>query len=361
MLSHHSPWSMIAVLQEMEENGNCPHTETSQYLFLMLSKVALNTLVLSFWLRSITRSFLGILSMSMYLADLILIGFISWTWWFKEDLDVHKSMCFVLSHSSAVYSMLPLPVLLVGTFDYATIHYMEVCQKSPIRTVSHCVSALLMWTLACFYSFWYNNIDLMIIQYKEGMNALVCPVQDSAVVSYFSLSLFIAAGAVLLLYCRTVPRWVCLVNRLSSKRAWPFIPTSDLAFSQGQEKLKEGLAEELCTDDDQQGRPPLFVSLTLCFILNWTPYLTMSVACDLLGFAVPAYATVNLLWTACANSLFAGLAFWYSSDEHGPFYKLPDDICAWSFYWHLSRKDSQWSASKKHNKLSTLSERLLEI
>ncbi|KAG9270305.1 putative G-protein coupled receptor 160 [Astyanax mexicanus] len=359
MLLHHSTGSMIAVLQEMEENGTCTHNETLQYLFLMLSKVALNTLVLSFWLRSITRSFLGIFSISIYLADLVLIGCISWIWWFRENLDIHKSMCFTLAHSSSVYSMLPLPVLLVGTLDYAYVRHMAVPQNSPSRTASHCMAVVLVWTLACFYSLWYTNSELLTIQYNEEINALVCPVHGSAVVSYFNFSLSIVASAVLLLHCRGISHWVRLVNKLNSRKSWPFTPRSDIAFSNMAEKLKERTAGELCTDDDQQSRPPLLVSLTLCFVFNWTPYLIMSVACDLLGFAVPAYATVNLLWMACANSLITGLAFWYSSDELGPFCKLPDDICAWSFYWHLSKEDCQWSTSKKHNRLSICSERLL--
>uniref|UniRef100_A0A8B9KL36 Si:dkeyp-100a1.6 n=1 Tax=Astyanax mexicanus TaxID=7994 RepID=A0A8B9KL36_ASTMX len=279
MLLHHSTGSMIAVLQEMEENGTCTHNETLQYLFLMLSKVALNTLVLSFWLRSITRSFLGIFSISIYLADLVLIGCISWIWWFRENLDIHKSMCFTLAHSSSVYSMLPLPVLLVGTLDYAYVRHMAVPQNSPSRTASHCMAVVLVWTLACFYSLWYTNSELLTIQYNEEINALVCPVHGSAVVSYFNFSLSIVASAVLLLHCRGISHWVRLVNKLNSRKSWPFTPR---------------------------------ISLTLCFVFNWTPYLIMSVACDLLGFAVPAYATVNLLWMACANSLITGLAFWQS-------------------------------------------------
>lgn len=356
MLVHHSPGSMMAVLQEMEDNGNCIHDETLQYLFLLLSKVALNTLVLSFWLQSITQSFLGLLSISMFLADLLLIGIISWIWLFKENIHAHIALCFSLSHGSAVYSFLPLPVLLAGTLDYAAHRHSDIGQYAPARTAGRCAVVLLMWTLAFTHSFWNTNAELLTIQYKEGMKALVCPVQDSAVVSYFNLNLCIVLSAILLLHCRGVPHWVCLASRLSRKRAWPLVPKSDLAFSN---KLKEGTAEETRAVDDRLGHPSLFVSLTLCFALNWTPYLMMCVACDLLGFAVPAYATVNLLWTACVNSLLAGMTFWYNSDELGPFCKLPDDICLWSFYWHLSRENSQWLTSKKHNRLITLSERLL--
>uniref|UniRef100_A0AAR2KMJ3 G-protein coupled receptors family 1 profile domain-containing protein n=1 Tax=Pygocentrus nattereri TaxID=42514 RepID=A0AAR2KMJ3_PYGNA len=269
----------------------------------------------------ITKSFIGILSISMYLVDLLMICTISWIYSFRENLEAHKFLCFSLSHSSTVYSVLPLPVLLAGALDYAAHRHLVVSWDSPGRTAGRCIVVLLMWALACCYSYMYTSAELLTIQYKEEMQALVCPVQDSTVVSYFNLNLFIAAGAILLLYCRGVPRWARLANKLSSKRGWLL---------------------------DRQDLPPLFVSLTLCFILNWTPYLLMSVTCDLLGFAVPAYATVNLLWTACANSLLAGVAFWYSSDDLRPFCKLPDDICTWSFYWHLSKEN--YPASKINQK-----------
>ncbi|XP_037392073.1 probable G-protein coupled receptor 160 isoform X1 [Pygocentrus nattereri] len=358
MLIHHASGSMMAVLQEMQDNGNCPHDEALQYLFFLLSKMALNTLVLSFWLQSITKSFIGILSISMYLVDLLMICTISWIYSFRENLEAHKFLCFSLSHSSTVYSVLPLPVLLAGALDYAAHRHLVVSWDSPGRTAGRCIVVLLMWALACCYSYMYTSAELLTIQYKEEMQALVCPVQDSTVVSYFNLNLFIAAGAILLLYCRGVPRWARLANKLSSKRGWLLAPKSDLAFFNTPQKLKEGTTEDPRMDQDRQDLPPLFVSLTLCFILNWTPYLLMSVTCDLLGFAVPAYATVNLLWTACANSLLAGVAFWYSSDDLRPFCKLPDDICTWSFYWHLSKEN--YPASKMcHNRLSTLSEKLL--
>ncbi|XP_066500740.1 probable G-protein coupled receptor 160 [Hoplias malabaricus] len=356
MLIHHYPGTMMAVLEEMEDNGSCTHDETVQYLFLLLSKMALNTLVLSFWLRSVTQSFLGILSISVYIADLLLIFTIAWIWCFKEN--THMFMCLSLSHASTVYSMLPLPVLLVGMLDYAAHRHTEDNRDSTGRTAGRCVTVLLIWTLACFYSYWYNDSKLLVIQYKEGVEALVCPVQDSVVVSYFSLNLAVVASAVLLLYCRGVPRWVSLANKLSRKRSFPYVPKSDLKFSKKPQKLKDWTVEELHRDHHVQGLPPLFVSLTLCFVLNWTPYLLMSIICDLLGFAAPAYATVNLLWTACANSLLAGLTFWYRCDELGLSYKLPDDICAWSFYWHLS-KESLTTSKKQYNRINTLSERLL--
>lgn len=343
MLAHFSPWSMMAVLQEKNEVGT--RDTTPQYVLLLLSKVALNTLVLSFWLRSIPKTILGICSISIYLADLLLICSISWAWMFQPDHGTHEAVCFSLSHSSTVYSMLPLPVLLAGALDCVIQQHVGFGQRSLRRTAVHSAVMLLMWTLACFYSFCYTNTELMTIQYKEGVRALVCSVQGSVAVSHFSLNLFIAVSFVLLFHFRKLPRWIRLANKLAKYRTGS-LSMSDRASSRTLEKLESGGIEETHIFM-QQDRPPLVVSLVLCFVLNWTPYLLMSIICDLLGFAVPAYASVNLLWSACANSFLVGMAFWYRSKKHGPFCALPDDICPWSFYWCLSLENGQFTASTK--------------
>lgn len=343
MLVHYSPGSMMAVLQEEDEN--CTHDTTLQYLLLILSKVALNTLVLSFWLRSIPKTFLGICSISIYLADLLLICSIFWAWMFLQSHGTHEVVCFSLSHSSTVYSLLPLPVLLTGALDCLVNQHAGFGQRSLKRTAVHCVVVLLMWTLACLYSSWYTNTEVLSIQYKEEVRALVCSVRGSTAVSQFSLYLLVVVGVVLLFHCRKLPRWVRLANRMAKQQPGS-LSISDLAFSKNLEQLESGAVAETHVDK-QQDRPPLAISLVLCFALNWTPYLLMSVVCDFLGFAVPSYASVNLLWTACANSLLVGVAFWYRSNKHGPFCTLPDDICPWSFYWYLSMENGQFTASTK--------------
>lgn len=333
---------MLAMIQE--ENKICSQDTTLEYLILLLSKVALNTLVLSFWLRSITKTLLGVCSILIYLADLLLICSIFWAWLFRENHGTYEVVCFSLSYSSAVYSLLPLPVLLAGALDCVIHQHVGFDQKSLGRTAVRCAVVLLIWTLACFYSFCYTNTELLTIQYKD-VKALVCSVEGSVAVSHFSLILFIILGYILLFHCRKLPRWIRLANKLAKQRTGS-LSMSDLDFSRNLEKLESGAFEDDYMDI-MQDRPPLSISLVLCFALNWTPYVIMSVTCDLLGFTVPAYASVNLLWTACANSFLVGMAFWYRSNKHGPFCTLPDDICPWSFYWYLSKENGQFTASTK--------------
>lgn len=342
-LVYSAPEGMMAVLQE--QAGKCTHNETLQYFLFLLSKVILNTLVLSFWSRSIPKTLLGVCSISIYLADLLLICSIFWAWWFQQSQGTYEVMCFSLSHSSTVYSLLPLPVLLAGALDCVIHQHVAFAQKSLCRTVVHCVVVLLLWTLACFYSSRYTNTELQTIQYKEGFKALACSVQTSAAVSQFNLNLLIIVGFLLLLHCRKLSHWVRLARKLE-KQETGSLYMSDLAFSRDLEKLEWGAVGETHMDK-QQDHPPLIISLVLCFARSWISYLFMSVACDLLGFVLPAYASVNLLWTACANSLLEGVVFWYRSNKHGPCCTLPDDICPWGFYWYLSKENGQFTASTK--------------
>ncbi|XP_076859305.1 putative G-protein coupled receptor 160 [Brachyhypopomus gauderio] len=334
---------MLAILQQLEESSAVD--QTPQYVVLLLAKVALNTLVLSFWLRSITKSLLGLCSISMYLVDLLLVGCISWAWWFRQDLSAHVFLCFALSHSSAIYSFLPLPLLVAGAIDYTVRRHQEAAgQRSEGIGTGQCGAVLMLWVLACSYSYCYTNTEVLMVEYEEGSKALVCPVQASTVVSLFCLNLSFVVCFILLLYYHGLPRWVGQASNIS--RHWA--PGNDLARSGKLEAIEAG-PEVAAVEVNQQDRPPLLVSLTLCFALNWAPYILMSVVCDSLGFAVPAYATVNLLWTACANSLLVGVVLWYGDAENTPPYLSPDDICEWSVYWRLSKGDGVTKAIETPN------------
>uniref|UniRef100_A0A673HF38 Probable G-protein coupled receptor 160 n=1 Tax=Sinocyclocheilus rhinocerous TaxID=307959 RepID=A0A673HF38_9TELE len=267
----------MAVIWSPGINEDFPHDETLQYLLILCSKVALNTLVLSFWRHSILRSLLGLCSISMYVADMLLVSAVTSAWLFKEHLPTSTSMCFILAHGSAVYALLPLPILIAGALDYASYPYLDVNSSSQRRAVSYCIVVVLMWTLACGYTYNYTDTQPMEI-YKDNVRVLVCRVHGSSVVFQFSMQLSIAVVLILL--------------------------------------------------------------LTLGFALNWMPYLLMCLVCALVGFVVPAYASVNLLWMACTNSVLVGIAFWFRSDGSGPLGKFPDDTCLWNIYWHLSKGTS---------------------
>ncbi|KAL1269243.1 hypothetical protein QQF64_031532 [Cirrhinus molitorella] len=325
---------MMAVIWSPGMNENFPHDETLQYLFILCSKVALNTFVLSFWRHSILKSLLGLCSVSMYVADVLLVSAVTSAWLFKEHLPTSTSMCFILAHGSAIYALLPLPILIAGAFDYASYSHLDTSSSSSSRrrTPSYCIVVVLLWAIACCYTYNYTDTQPM-ETYKDNVRVLVCHVHGSTVVFQFSMHLSIAVGVILLVYSRKTISWIRRANELAELR------NTALSSEKDQNVLYNQVGE--CGSSEiQDSSPPLFVSLTLGFALNWMPYLLMCLACALVGFVVPAYASVNLLWMACANSVLVGIAFWFRSDRTGPLGKFPDDTCLWNIYWHLSKGTS---------------------
>ncbi len=314
---------MMAVIWSPGVNENFPQDEILQYLLIVCSKVALNTFVLSIWRHSILKSLLGLCSVSMYVADVLLVSAVIGAWLFKEHIPTSTSMCFILAHGSAVYALLPLPILVAGALDYASYPHLDVSSSSRRRAVCYCTVVVLLWAFACFYTYNYTDTQPMEI-YKDNARVLVCRVHGSTIVFQFSMQISIAVGLILLFYFKTTIDWIRRVNKLA------FDPEKDQHFPYNQDG-EGGISET------QESSPPLFVSLTLGFALNWIPYLLVCLLCAFLGFVVPAYASVNLLWMACANSVLVGIAFWFRGARIGPLRQFPDDTCMWNIYWHLSK------------------------
>ncbi|KTF88333.1 hypothetical protein cypCar_00002184 [Cyprinus carpio] len=317
---------MMAIIWSPGVNENFPHDETLHYLLILCSKVALNTFVLSFWRHSILKSLLGLCSVSMYVADVLLVSAVTGAWLFKEHLPTTTSMCFILAHGSAVYALLPLPILIAGALDYTSYPHLDVSSSSWRRSVCYCTVVVLLWAFACCYTYNYTDTQPMEI-YKDNARLLVCRVHGSTVVFQFSMQISISVGLILLFYFKTTIGWIRKANKLKNT-AFALEKDQLLPYNQ----VGEGGNSET-----QESSPPLFVSLTLGFALNWIPYLLMCLVCAFLGFVVPAYASVNLLWMACANSLLVGIAFWFRSARTGPLRKFPDDTCLWNIYWHLGK------------------------
>uniref|UniRef100_A0AAY5KEJ7 G-protein coupled receptors family 1 profile domain-containing protein n=1 Tax=Esox lucius TaxID=8010 RepID=A0AAY5KEJ7_ESOLU len=262
----------------------------------MLLKVGLDCLILSLSHRRLHTSFIGICGLSVFLVDVALscaVGAV----WVLGPASPQVSTCFFLAHASAMFSALPLPVLGLGLLDYACFH------SAPYRTPWYCMLTLVVWVLAGVHSYCSAFTGLIEVEYGRGRNALGCAVQDSALVVYFSVGIFIHS----------------LIYRYTNLK-----------------QLKADEEKDLLGETKWQS-PPLYLSLTLGFGTTWASYLFMGVACELLGLAVPAYISVNILWLKCADSLLVGLMFWLRSDWLGPYSDPPDELCQWQVYWHLSR------------------------
>uniref|UniRef100_A0A8C8C0M6 Uncharacterized protein n=1 Tax=Oncorhynchus tshawytscha TaxID=74940 RepID=A0A8C8C0M6_ONCTS len=223
------------------------------FLFILLLKVGLDCLVLSMCLRWLHTSFMGVCGLSVFLVDVVLLCSVVAVW-FLGPARSPVSICFLLAHASAMFNALPLPVLGLGLLDYASEPRYTTCHEAPCRDLWNYALTLLVWGLAGVHS-------------CLGISVAIC--------------------CVMLLHYKQMPLWLKEANRLSEQR----------------DNVNPMLQSHL------RFRPPLYLSLTLDFGTTWASYLVMCIACELLGLAVPAYISINLLWLECANSVLVGLVF----------------------------------------------------
>ncbi|KAK9515538.1 hypothetical protein VZT92_026178 [Zoarces viviparus] len=328
---------MLGIIAQTDVSGH--HTDnTDKYVGIMLIKMALEVVVLSFSGRKLYTSFLGMCSLSIVLADSVMVLLFS-TLLFLGPERYLVSLCFILANASAMYEALPLPLMCLGLLDCSLEGTYLGKQSAFYKFLRHTALTLLVWIRAVIYCFGSVKSDSMKLDDREGPSVLVCEVQESTLINYFILGLFSAVGCTMLPFYSMIPKWVGEANRISEAREERENQSSDLLFTSTNCTETKGIQENP-PEETLYPRPPLWFSLILGFSLTWMPFLAMSVVCISLSFGVPAYITVNLLWVECTNSFLTGMMFWVNRNKQGP-YSLPENACPWPIYWHLSKGTQQ--------------------
>lgn len=329
---------MLAIIEQ--DKQGCNVDNTTQFLILILSKVCLDFGAMYLCYLKPLLSFFNMCSLSMVLVDLILAVFMCATLW----LDVHTShtaLCFIMAHFSAAYSALPIPMLCLGILDYSI--QVTMTTKKYLNLVKTIILVVLLWSIAGIYS--HNTVDVTLLEKERDGRYLVCDIQESKVVTYSVIVMFNLMFFILLPYWSLIPQWVREADRIFEAREQTVkTKTSDLV------KIISVTPEDeiKCTKEDYtKPRPSMHISLLIGFGVIWIPYLSVSTVCALFEFGIPAYVSVNLLWVQCINSVLAGTVFWLRSNTVGPYSNLPDNVCLWQIYWHLSR------GSESHQQLLT--------
>uniref|UniRef100_A0A3P8Z757 Uncharacterized protein n=1 Tax=Esox lucius TaxID=8010 RepID=A0A3P8Z757_ESOLU len=302
LLGNSRSFNLLANIESWEEGGSSKEENTGRFMVLLLLKVVLDHLFLTMCLHRLHTSFMGVCSLSVILADAVLAFSVAAVW-FLGPTRSPVTVCFLLVHASQMFNMLPLPVLVLGLLDYAFETRYFACRSAPCKALWSCTLTLLLWVLAAVRSWASAVTGLIEVEYEGGRTILGCMVQDSALVQHFCMGVVAAITCVLLLHYRHLNPWLKEANRLLNE--WQ--------------------------------KPPLYLSMTLGFGTMWASYLLICISSELLGLRIPAYISVNVLWFECTNSLLVGLVFWVKSVWLGTFTDLPDDICQWQDYWHLSR------------------------
>lgn len=323
-----SSGTMLAIIEQMDVGCNVDNT--TQFLLLMLLKVCLDSGTLYLCCLKPLVSFLNLCSVSIVLVDLILAFFMVTTIWLEVHTS-HMALCFFMAHFSAAYSVLPLPMMCLGVLDY----YLEgTCTGNKrYKLLRNGVLTLLLWTLSGVYAF--VSVQARLLEQDRNMRYLVCEIEESKVVTCTVVVLFTLLVCALLPYWPTIPRWIKEADQISQAREEIIeTQTSDLR------RILTPDSDTKCIKESFLERavpcPPMWLSLTLGFSVFWMPYLAVTSICVVFDFGVPAYISVNLLWVQCMNSLLVGTRFWLRSETQGPYNSLPENVCLWQVYWHLS-------------------------
>nr|XP_020476498.1 probable G-protein coupled receptor 160 [Monopterus albus] len=323
---------MQTILKECKDGSSCDPENTVKYLLLLFFKLGLDMGVFHFCNQKLYRSFLSIFSLFIILADLLMVFCIA-TIWFRAAEIALGSLCILLANASATYGALPLPVMCLGLLDYYLDHTW-IKQSAFSKILRNVVLTLLVWMLALIYSFGTVKPELGELFYESGINILVCEVEENTVVACVTLGLFIAVLCTILPFWSRIPQWVKEADNLSELSEENL--RSDLLFT-STPCIETKYGEKNDLNEPIQPRPPLWLSFTLGFGIFWMPYLTLSTICLVSSIEVPSYITVNLLWLECTNSVLGCVLFCVKSKTQELYSQLPENVCSWHVYWHLSK------------------------
>lgn len=328
---------MYAMIQEWDEASGQYTDNTNKYFMILLCKFGLEISVFYACSPKKYTYFLSVCSLSVVLADFLLVLILGAAWLLGSERFL-VSPCFILAKASITYGALPLPMMILGLVDYCLENIFMSDRSLIWKTLRNVCLTLLVWAAAINHSFQSESAGLVELFSMSEVKALVCQVKESKLIAAFSLGLFTASFLTLVPFWSRIPQWVREIDRMLVAREEQKNTGSDLLFtSTWNRKPESGTGQEEHPEDSSLTRPPLWFSMTLGFLLFWMPYLVMSVSCLFFGFGIPAYLSVNLLWLECSNSLLVGLVFWAKSGKNGPYSNLPENVCLWQVYWHLSR------------------------
>ncbi|KAF7209512.1 probable G-protein coupled receptor 160 [Nothobranchius furzeri] len=331
---------MLAVLEKWEA-GSCHHSNNvAKYFFLLLFKLLLDTAVLYTCRPKRFIHFLNVCSLSIVIADFLLTVSMGVAWIVGGERSF-VSACFLLANASVTYGAIPLPMICLGLIDYCLEETCMSKHTACYKLLRNVIFTLLVWIIALVHSFSSFHEKPVLLDYIPGKKTLVCKVEESTMITVVILGLFFLTFFTTLPFCSRIPMWVKEADKIYEAREKQENTKSDLFLTSDWKYDMETFKGEEKHLENIGSLPPLWFSLMLGFMLFWMPYLIVILSCLLSGFAVPAHISVNLLWLECTNSFMVGLLFWVKSKTKGPHNHLPENVCSWHIYWHLSKGTAQ--------------------
>ncbi|XP_057676396.1 uncharacterized protein si:dkeyp-100a1.6 [Corythoichthys intestinalis] len=321
---------MHVIVRRWEEDSDLHIDYISDYVILLVSKLALNVFVLCYTCSRDYTCWHGISSLSVVLADLVVGMFMVKIWLFGPD-DIAVPLCSLLTFTSKTYEALPLPLMGLYLWD---LWLEDTCcnnWKASYKVVKNIALTTVLWIIAVLNANRAVKVNLIEQRTAADKKVLLCEVQDATLVTYFALLIFSVSICLMLPYCSWIPQWISEAERMFEARE--------------KHKMKNLVTLNQCARmtplelmETPMPRPPLWLSLVLGFSTLWMPYVVIITASLLLGFCLPSFIGVNLMWLECTNSVQAGVMFWVKSCTRGPYVRVPTSVCSWEVYWHLSQQ-----------------------
>ncbi|XP_062383889.1 uncharacterized protein LOC134071263 [Sardina pilchardus] len=357
LLGNHS---LAATLQQRPDWDVDWVEHSLDFLPMLLIKVLLNcVLALNYSLQRPACSVMSLCFLSLCLADFLLPAALAAATTADRLLDCCDGYpgyeALVLTHASAVYAFLPLPVLVLGALDYASVARrgqdgaFRFRSRWPGGGVGQGAAVLALWVLAGLYSALHTDLSVLEVKGRPGLLrwTRVCDVCVARGVDLFCLLLLPAVGFVLLLHLPHVPRWTRRLLQVAPEmEAHGTQWRRNLPVTHGNLPVTHGdlpvWSVEMEMQHPCQRDPPIYVACVLLFAAPWCPYLLLHLSSLLLGLAVPSYVSVNTLWLRCANSLLAGITSWALATQEdtggtaGDSIQHLDPVCDWRIPIYLS-------------------------
>lgn len=327
---------MFAIVEQWEAGVSCHTDIADKYVLLMLFKLGLDMTTFCLCSRKSFPSILSMCSLSIVLADLATVSTLA-TVWFLGPEETPVPLCSLLAIASTTYEALPMPMAFLGFLNYCLCDTCQHKRGTSWKKLRDALLTLLVWITALIYSFCFTKAEMVELDVKPKTKGLVCQVKESTAVTCFIFISFTVVLCAALPYLSSIPQWLEEADQLSEKREDKDNQTSDFLVVSSKHTETKLSVEYL----EKIDRPPMWLSLMLGFAVFWMPYLSTSAICLFFGFGVPAYINVSVPWLECTNSLLMGVVFWANSDLHGPYCNLPENVCSWHVYWHLSKGTGQ--------------------